>query len=114
MYENHFFRRKCMFLRSEKFGDIFFSKGKKFNTQWINLKTLLAIQIGIPQLQKKFQEDWYGRYFEICCTNLGNLEKKHRRKNQKIMKYVHRNLKILKHFLLVCVSFTFHGRQYEK
>ena len=45
-----------------------------FNIQRIDLKSLLATQLGSSNIWQKFQDDWLTRFFGKLCTNLKNHE----------------------------------------
>ena len=59
----------------DKIEDFFFC-GKKtfFNIQRIDLKSLLAIQLGCSYIWQKFQDDWLARFLGKLCTNLKNMK----------------------------------------
>ena len=59
-----------------KLKSFFFRQRKNFfNIQRIDLKSLLATQLGSSNIWQKFQDDWLARFFKKLCTNLKNLRK---------------------------------------
>ena len=78
----------------------FFRQPKNFfNTQRIDLKSLLAIQLGSSNIWQKFQDDWLARFFRKLCTNLENLRKIDLSLENKMRKLVKSVKKCWKSFL---------------